>query len=73
MSHLAKNSAENQKDMLDLIAPTSKKPVNLQNAENSDSEKENNSPITTSTPPKSKTTTHKHTPIFSRNKCYDFI
>ena len=40
MSDFTKILAENQKEMLKLIAPVVKKPVTLQNLENSDSEPE---------------------------------
>ena len=43
--------------MLKLITPVSKKSVNLQNIEDSESQTENVSPVTTSTPTKSKTAT----------------
>ena len=54
MSGLTKSLAENQKGVLKLIAPAVKKPVTLQNLENSDSEPENVFLKTTSTPIKTK-------------------
>ena len=53
--------------MLTLLAPAVKKSANPQNLEDCDSETEYISPITTSTPLKSKATTSKNTPITSRN------
>ena len=67
MSDLTKILAENQKECLRLIALTVKKSTNPQNLEDSDSEKENTHPASTSTPIKSKATTSKSTPISSRN------
>ena len=58
--------AENQKEMLKL-APVAKKPVTLQNLENSDFEPEIVLPNTTSTPIKTKAPTSKTTPVNSRN------
>ena len=67
MSDFTKILAENQKEMLKLIAPVGKKPVTLQNLENSDSEPENVFPNATSTPRKTKATTSKTTPVNRRN------
>ena len=68
MSDLAKILAENQKEMLTLIALSSKKqPVRLEN-QNSDSGPENVSVARTSTPVKSNATNSKTTPVNSRNK-----
>ena len=69
MSDLTKILAENQKEMLKLMAPTSKKPVGLQNIENTDSKPENVFFVNTSTPIRPKTTTQKTTPINGRNNC----
>ena len=67
MSDLAKILAENQKEILKLIAPLSKKrPVRLED-KNSDSEPENASVARTSTPVKSNTTNFKTTQVNSRN------
>ena len=57
MSDLAKISAENQKEVLKLIAPTANKTSNLQNLGDSDSEAENTfmAPISTLQPVKTKT------------------
>ena len=67
MSDLTKILAENQKEMLKLIAPAVKKPATVQNLKNSDSEPENLFPNTTSTPIKPKATTSKTTSVNSRN------
>ena len=70
MSDLAKILAENQKEMLKLIAPLNKKQNVLANAHDSDSETENVSIARTSTPVKTHNTTNsKTTPINSRNNC----
>ena len=68
MSDLTKVLAENQKEMLKLIAPLNKKqPVRL-NDQDSDSEPENISVARTSTPVKTTNTTNsKTTPNRSRN------
>ena len=55
MSDLTKILAENQMEMLNLIAPTIKKPITPQNTENCNSEHEKIQ-NTTSTPIKTKTT-----------------
>ena len=74
LSDMTKILAENQKEMLKLIASVIKKLVIHQNVEDSDSETENNHPTSTSTPInskpslKSEATTSKTTPISSRNK-----
>ena len=67
MSDLTKILAENQNEILKLIAHVVIKPVILQNLENFDSEPENVSPNTTSTPVETKATTSKTTPVYSRN------
>ena len=56
LSDLIRILAENQEEMLKLLAPAVKKPITLQNLENSGSEPENVLPITTSTPIKKSTT-----------------
>ena len=68
MTDLTKLLAENQKEMLKLIAPASKKrPVNP-NLQDSDSDQENISVARTSTPVKTQTaTSSKTTPNNSRN------
>ena len=72
MSDLAKILAENQKEVLKLIAPLNKKQNVLANAQDSDSETENVSVARTSTPVKAHNTTNsKTTPINSRNSIYD--
>ena len=69
MSGLAKILAENQKEMLKLIAPTTKKQAVIAVSEETDSESKNVPENATSTPIKTKitTATHKTTPIVSRN------
>ena len=69
MSDLAKTLAENQKEMLKLIAPVAKKRPALTVPEETDSEPENIPTNATSTPVKIKTTTlnTKITPVNSRN------
>ena len=69
LSDLAKILAENQKEMLRLIAPVAKKQTTLTVPEESDSESENVRPTVTSTPVKSRTTatTKKTTPVNKRN------
>ena len=59
MSGVTKIYAENQKELLKLIAPTVKELTIHQNMEASDSETENTHPASTSTPKKSKATTSK--------------
>ena len=68
MSDLTKILAENQKEMLKLITPVSKKrPISL-NAQDSDSDQESISVARTSTPVKTQTaTSSKTTPVNSRN------
>ena len=61
MSDLTKILAENQKEMLKVIAPTNKKPVSSQNLENFDSEIENVFPTNTLTAIGPKTTTTQTT------------
>ena len=70
MSDLNKILAENQKEMLRLIAPTAKKQPAIRTAEESDSDPENIPENATSTPIRNKTTAtaSKTTPINSRNK-----
>ena len=69
MSDLTKILAENQKEMLKLIAPPVKKQTVIAATEETDSESENIPENATSTPIKNKTTTtnRKITPINSRN------
>ena len=67
MSDLTENLAKNEQQILRLIATTSETLDNPQNVEDVDSEAENAIPSTTSTPIKTKTTTHKNPPIMSRN------
>ena len=69
MSDLTKILAENQKEMLKLIAPTVKKQTIITAAEETDSESENIPENATSTPIKNKTTatTRRITPVNSRN------
>ena len=57
MSDLTNILAENQKEMLKLIAPTMKKLANSPENVNTDSEPENVLTTVTTTPVKSKTTT----------------
>ena len=69
MSDLTKILAENQKEMLKLIAPTSKKQTITTATEKTDSESENVSENATSTQIKTKpiATTRKILPVNSRN------
>ena len=68
MSDLTKILAENQKEMLKLIAPSNKKQTIHMNTQDSDSEPENVSVARTSTPIKIHTATNsKTTPVNSRN------
>ena len=67
MSDLAKMFAENQIEMLKLIAPKSKKEPIHPNNNDSDSESENISVARTSTPIKTNATSSKTTPNNSRN------
>ena len=68
MSYLTKILAENQKEMLKLIAPLNKKQTVYMNAQDSDSEPENVSVARTSTPVKIHTATNSKTkPVNSRN------
>ena len=71
MSDLTKILAENQKEMLKLIAAPVKKQTVIATTEETDSESENIPENATSTPIKNKTTAtnRKITPINSRNKC----
>ena len=69
MSDLTKILAENQKEMLKLIAPLNKKQTVHMNVQDSDSETENVSVARTSTPVKTHNATNsKTTPINSRNR-----
>ena len=70
MSDLTKILAENQKEMLKLIAPVTKKHAEARASEETDSDPENIPENATSTPIKTKTTatTRKITPVSSRNK-----
>ena len=68
MSDLSKILAENQNEMLRLIAPAIRTQDNRPDVENSDSETENVFPTITSTPVKNKATVRKNTPTVSRNK-----
>ena len=68
MSDLTKILAENQKEMLKLMAPLNKKQTVHMNAQDSDSEPESVSVARTSTPVKTHTATNpKTTPVNSRN------
>ena len=69
MSDLTKILAENQKEMLNLIAAPVKKQTVIATTEETDSESENIPENATSTPIKSKTTAtnRKITPVNSRN------
>ena len=68
MSDLTKTIAENQKEMLKLIAPLNRKlPVHL-NERDSDSEPEATSVARTSTPVKTNTAVSKTTPVNNRNR-----
>ena len=71
-SDLTKILAENQKEMLKLIAPTSKRQTVITASEETDSESENVPENATSTPIKTKATatTRKITPVNSRNRYY---
>ena len=69
MSDLTKILAENQKEMLKLIAPLNKKQTGHVNVQDSDSETENVSVPRTSTPVKTHNAANsKTTPINSRNR-----
>ena len=68
VSDLSKILAENQNEMLRLIAPATRTQDNRPDVENSDSETENVFPTITSTPVKNKATVRKNTPTVSRNK-----
>ena len=69
MSELTKILAENQKEMLELLAPLNKKQTARTDVQDSDSELENVSVTRTSTPVKVHTaTSSKTTPVNSRNK-----
>ena len=68
MSDLAKMLAENQKEMLKLIAPLGKKQPVHPNIQDSDSEPENISVARTSTPAKTNTTSSKTNTVFIRRR-----
>ena len=70
LSDLFKSLAENQKEMLKLIAPVAKELATLTVPEKYDSESENVPPTVKSTPVKSKTTatTLKTTPVNDHNR-----
>ena len=71
MSDLTKILTENQKEMLKLIAPVSKKRPISSNSQDSDSDQENISVARTSTPVKTQiATSSKTTPVNSRNTEY---
>ena len=72
MSDLTKILAENQKEMLKLIAAPVKKQTVIATTEETDSESENIPENATSTPIKSKTTAtnRKITPVNSRNRYF---
>ena len=71
MTDLTKILAENQKEMLKLIAPASKKRSANSNLQDSDSDQENISVARTSTPVKTQTaTSSKTTPNNSRNNFF---
>ena len=65
MSDLAKILAENQKEMLKLLAPSVKNTSEPQVLENCDSEEENAFDAPTSTPIRSKTIAQNNTPLVS--------
>ena len=68
MTDLTKILAENQKEMLKLIAPASKKRSVSSDIQDSDSDQENISVTRSSTPVKTQTaTSSKTTPVNSRN------
>ena len=68
LSDLSKILAENQKEMLKVIAPLSRKRTTCVNDQDSDSELENISVARTTTPVKTTIATNiKTTPINSRN------
>ena len=71
-SHLAKILAENQTEMMKLLAPITKKASTHQNAQDSDPETENISVARTSAPVKSNTAASKTTPTNSRNNVPTF-
>ena len=74
MTDLTKILAENQKEMLKLIAPASKKRSVNPNLKDSDSDQENISVARTSTPVKTQTaTSSKTTPNNSRNILFSLI
>ena len=68
MSDLAILLAENQKEIMKLVAPSAKKSSAYLNAQDSDSETENISVARTSTPVKTNTAATRTTPINSRTK-----
>ena len=73
MSDLTKILAENQKEMLKLIAPVSKRRPISSNTQDSDSDQESISVARTSTPVKTQiATSSKTTPVNSRNTRVNF-
>ena len=71
LSDLTKLLAENQKEMLKLIAPPNRKQTDRTDVQDSDSEPENVSVTRTSTPVKVHTaTSSKTTPVNSRNRSF---
>ena len=68
MSNLARILAENQREMMKLVAPKAKKPSARQNNQDTDSETENITVAQTSTPVKTNTATSKTTPMNSRSR-----
>ena len=74
MSDLTRILAENQKEMLKLIAPTTKKQHAIRSAEESDSDPDDIPENATSTPIRNKTTAtaSKTTPINSRNNWFGY-
>ena len=75
MTDLTKILAENQKEMLKLIAPVTKKQTLVRASEETDSDPEDIPENATSTPIKTKSTatTNRITPVNSRNKGISLI
>ena len=69
-SDLEQILAENQNEMMKLVAPMAKQSSAHQNAQDSDSESENISVARKSTPVKTNTSISKTTPVNSRNRHY---
>ena len=67
MSDLAKMFAENEKEMMKLVAPIAKQSSAHQNAQGFDSETENISVARTFTPVQTNTAISTTTPVNSRN------